>query len=310
MRFMLTRFFLVLWLATLAWAQAANGPITQKGLVDALKIGGLSVQELVQFVEKRGVDFQLNTDVERELRDAGAQTDLIDAIKKNFRGTSQATAAAPAPVAAPPPAAKPLAKGEILTLLQVGTPSARIEQLVAARGVAFQVTPEVAREIEAAGGAASLIEAIRQQSGGTTEVPGSAPAPGTAAAAPVTATLRDVRKIFIDKMANDLDQYIRAEIGKQLPGRLTVVLVREEADAFLTGSSEQKSGTGAAITGRYLGLHDNASGAVSIVDKTGRVVLWSNEAGDRSLFWGAVKRGGQRKVADRLVHKLKDALTK
>jgi hypothetical protein len=66
----------------------------------------------------------------------------------------------------------------------------------------------------------------------------------------------------------------------------------------------------AAITGRYLGLHDNASAAVSIVDKTGRVVLWSNEAGDRSLFWGVVKRGGQRKVADRLVHKLKDALTK
>lgn len=296
MRSLLTRVFLVLVLSCAGWSQPANGPISRKGLVDALKIGGLSVQELTQFVEKRGVDFQLDADGERELRSAGAQNELIDAVKKNFRG------------AAPAPAAAPLAKSEILTLLQVGTPPTRIEQLIETRGVSFQATPDIAREIEAAGGNASLIEAIRRKGGGATDAPAAAPAP---APAPVSnVALRDVRKIFIEKMDNDLDQYIRAEIGKQLAGRLTVVLVKEEADAIMTGASEERKGTGAAITGRYLGLHDNASAAITIVDRGGKAVIWSNEAGDRSLFFGALKRGGARKVADRLVHKLKEALNK
>jgi hypothetical protein len=39
-------------------------------------------------------------------------------------------------------------------------------------------------------------------------------------------------------------------------------------------------------------------------------VLWSDEAGDRSLFFNVAKRGGQRKVADRLVSDLKKAIEK
>jgi hypothetical protein len=54
-------------------------------------------------------------------------------------------------------------------------------------------------------------------------------------------------------------------------------------------------------------LHDVATGAISIVDKAG-TVLWAGEAGDRSLLLGPVKRGGARKVADRLVHSLKKAM--
>ena len=123
-----------------------------------------------------------------------------------------------------------------------------------------------------------------------------------------TQTLGSVRKIFIDKMANDLDQYLRAEIVKQFKGRLTVVLNREDADGILTGVDEERKGTGAQITGRYLGLHDNTTGTLSLLDKEGKTLLWSDEAGDRSLLFGAMKRGGQRKVADRLIGKLKKAM--
>jgi hypothetical protein len=133
---------------------------------------------------------------------------------------------------------------------------------------------------------------------------------GTRPAAQDATTLKNVRKIFLQKMPNDLDQYIEAEITKQLPGRLVVVLKQEDADAVLRGTSDQKTGTGAAITGRYLGLHDNATGSISLVDRDETVVLWSAEAGDRSVWWGAMARGGQRKVADRLVHDLKKALEK
>jgi hypothetical protein len=121
-------------------------------------------------------------------------------------------------------------------------------------------------------------------------------------------SLQSVKKVYIEKMPNDLDQYLRAEISKQFKGSLTVVLDKNDADAILTGIDEEKTGTGAQITGRYLGLHDNATGTISLIDKAGKTILWTDEAGDRSLFLGAMKRGGQRKVADRLVGKLKKAM--
>ena len=120
--------------------------------------------------------------------------------------------------------------------------------------------------------------------------------------------LRSVQKVFIEKMDNNLDQYLRAEFSKQFKGKVVVVLDAKDADAILAGVGEEQKGTGAKITGRYLGLHDVATGTVSLLDKEGKVVLWSDEAGDRSLMFGAMRRGGQRKVADRLVGKLKKAM--
>jgi hypothetical protein len=128
-----------------------------------------------------------------------------------------------------------------------------------------------------------------------------------AAQAP-TVSLFSVKRIYVDKMDNDLDQYIRAEIQKQFKGVVQVVLKPELADAVMAGVSEHQSGTRAAVTGRWLGLHDTATGSVSLLDKTGEVVLWSGEAGDRSIMWGSMKRGGPRKVADRLVKNLKKAM--
>jgi hypothetical protein len=123
-----------------------------------------------------------------------------------------------------------------------------------------------------------------------------------------TASLHSIRKIYIDKMDNDLDQYLRAEIQKQFGSEITVVLKAEDADAIMAGVSEHQNGTRAAVTGRWLGLHDTASGSVSLLDKGGSTVLWSGEAGDRSVIFGAMKRGGPRKVADRLIHDLRKAM--
>src|SRR5690242_3652087 len=119
------------------------------------------------------------------------------------------------------------------------------------------------------------------------------------------ASLRSIQKIYIEKMPNDLDQYLRAEIAKQFKGKVIVVLDKSDADGILTGVGEERKGTGAQITGRYLGLHDNATGTISLIDKTEKNILWTDEAGDRSLMFGVMKRGGQRKVADRLASKLK-----
>ena len=109
-------------------------------------------------------------------------------------------------------------------------------------------------------------------------------------------------------MPNDLDQYIRAEFYKQMRGKVTVVTDKIDADAILGGVSEEKKGVLDQVTGRYLGLHDNATGSLNLFDKTGKVILWSGEAGDRSLVFGTLRRGGERKVAQRLVSDLKKEL--
>jgi hypothetical protein len=121
------------------------------------------------------------------------------------------------------------------------------------------------------------------------------------------ASLRNIHKVFIEKMPNDLDQYLRAEVAKQMKGRMIVVLKKEDADGIITGVNEEQKGTAAKITGRYLGLHDTVNGTISLLDKTESAILWSDEAGDRNLFFGIAHRGGERKLADRLIGKLKKA---
>jgi hypothetical protein len=122
------------------------------------------------------------------------------------------------------------------------------------------------------------------------------------------AALKTIHKVYIEKMPNDLDQYLRAEIAKQFRGGLIVVLKKEDADGIITGVNEAEKGTAAKITGRYLGLHDTVNGTLSLLDKTESNILWSDEAGDRNLFFGIAHRGGERKLADRLIGKLKKAM--
>src|SRR5438309_9300483 len=89
-----------------------------------------------------------------------------------------------------------------------------------------------------------------------------------------TPPLKAIHKLYIEKMDNNLDQYLRAEIVKQFKGKLTVVLQINDADAILTGVNTEEKGTGAKVTGRYLGLHDVATGTVSLLDKEGKTLLW------------------------------------
>jgi hypothetical protein len=122
-------------------------------------------------------------------------------------------------------------------------------------------------------------------------------------------SLRAVHKVFVDPMAHDLDKYIREEIIKQMKERIVIVVDKNDADAILTGIDEEERGAGAK-TSRYFGLHDVATGTLSLVDKEGKILLWSDDAGDKSTMFTALKKGGQRKVAKRLVGKFRKAMMK
>lgn len=159
-----------------ASTQTGKHPIKKQGLIDAVKANSLPTRELVGHVERRGVAFEMTPEVEAELLAVGARPEVIAAARANYRPETvvaarppAATTTAPPRVTSTAPAANvpdgaPLSKGEIVTMLQGGIAPARVEQFVEKRGVSFQVTPEIAREITAAGGNRSLVGAITEKS--------------------------------------------------------------------------------------------------------------------------------------------------
>ena len=97
-RFLLIVSMLVL-LSNIGIAQSASAkPITQKGLTDALKIGGLDEHELINAIKTRGVDFILTPQIEQSLRAVGASDGVINATRGNYHGAT----AAPIPPPQPP----------------------------------------------------------------------------------------------------------------------------------------------------------------------------------------------------------------
>jgi hypothetical protein len=118
-------------------------------------------------------------------------------------------------------------------------------------------------------------------------------APFAAFALPA-ATLASVRKIYIEKMDNNLDQYLSASISKQFHGTVTVVLDRNSADAVLRGLNTMAQNTTEAN--------------VQLVDPSGATVLWSGSAGDRDLMSLNIKHGGQMQIANKLAKELKKAM--
>lgn len=99
----ISRFLLIvpmlLLLLNIGMAQSASTkPITQKGLTDALKIGGLDSGDLIEAIKTRGVDFVLTPQIEANLRAAGASDKVISAVRGNYRGAASGPSAPPAPV--------------------------------------------------------------------------------------------------------------------------------------------------------------------------------------------------------------------
>src|ERR1700730_5953738 len=81
--------FLPLQVLSKSTAQARKSrikdPITQKGLLDSLHIGGLPTKTLIQDIKSRGVAFEMTQQIEVELRAAGAKPAVIDAVRANYR---------------------------------------------------------------------------------------------------------------------------------------------------------------------------------------------------------------------------------
>jgi hypothetical protein len=174
----------------------AKQPYDKDKLLKVVQLNALPTSEVVQAIQQRGVDFRMTSDIESQFRGAGARPEVIDAIRGNYR----AGAGSPPPSnppnnppnnpsnnSRPPsnvPAGPPLAKNEIITLLQSGVPTTKVEQFVEVRGVSFSITPQIAREIKEAGGNNALIGAITAKA---SEPPPSSSGRSSPASRPVPA---------------------------------------------------------------------------------------------------------------------------
>ena len=172
-------------------AQTSNKvPYDKERLLKVVRLNALSTQEVIQAIDQRGVDFQTTAAIESEFRQAGGRPELIDALRRNYRSPTVApTNPSRPPTTSKPtagvPAGPPLSKNEIVTMLQGGLPAARVEQFVEVRGVTFALTPDISREITAAGGNRSLLGAITEKAPYTSAAPPSSGAPaGRRVAAP------------------------------------------------------------------------------------------------------------------------------
>ena len=106
--------------------------------------------------------------------------------------------------------------------------------------------------------------------------------------------LADVRKIYIEKMQNGLDNYLRSAISKRFHARLSIVLDRSEADAILSGVKD--------------GAQHTESATVNLTDAKGKVILWSGTAGDRDIKMLGLRHGGEEEIANHLASDLKKAM--
>jgi hypothetical protein len=118
------------------------------------------------------------------------------------------------------------------------------------------------------------------------------------------ASIPEGSKIYIAPMEGGLDGFIAPEIIKK---KIPVVVVTKEEDAqYILSGGSQKADDKWYNT--VFGGKDKNEGNVRLLSVKDKTMVWAGEAGDRSLWWGSLKRGGQRKVADRITKQLKKDL--
>jgi hypothetical protein len=111
-------------------------------------------------------------------------------------------------------------------------------------------------------------------------------------------------KVFIEPMQGDLHPFIAAEIiKKKLP--FVVVTEKEKAEYILAGAYAKGDGN---WFDTVFGSKDSNQGGVQLINVKDKTLVWAGGAGDRMLLLGGLSRGGQSKVADRIVNKMKKDL--
>lgn len=160
-------------------------PISRQGFLKAVEIGGLTSEELANLIREHGVEFRLSGEDRALLEKARVDNAVVEAIEASYRESSGAPSPAPQVVSqlvsqlvSQQGSGPRLTRDSLIGLIKQGHPSEALEQIVEMRGIDFPVTPEAAKEVEAAGGRRELLGAmILRQPPPPTAPAGPAPEP-------------------------------------------------------------------------------------------------------------------------------------
>lgn len=194
-----------------------------------------------------------------------------------------------------PAAPRALTNQSILTFLEAELSDEVIIRKIQASECQFDVSPEAIADLKKQGVSKSVLEEMINVS---TPAPKPPAIPASErASSPIGA------KFYIAPMPDGFDGFISAEILKRkLP--ITVVTDESAADFIIVGSTNKgvQKWYDTVFGSGY--ERDRNQGNIRIIRVKDQTVVWAGEAGDRSLWWGALRKGGQRMVADRIVGKM------
>lgn len=208
-----------------------------------------------------------------------------------------------------------LTNSDILTMVRAKLPSALIVEKINTSNCNFDTFPSVLAELKHKGVTDEVLMAMVQAPHGSPqklikeiEQPVEPKLSNNVAGVilPDRSETPFNARFFVAEMDEGFDGLISAlMIEKKLP--LTVVAEEGLADFIVVGGTNKGPHKWYdTVFGGY--ERDRNQGNIRVIRVRDKTVIWAAQKGDRSLWWGPLKKGGRRKVAERLVNKMKDDL--
>ncbi len=110
-------------------------------------------------------------------------------------------------------------------------------------------------------------------------------------------------KVFVAPMEGDFDTFITAAIMER---KVPVVITTDEAAADFVIVGTAKKGDNKWSDTIFGTEKDRNQGSIKVFNPKDKTIVFAASAGDKTVWFGAFRKGGQKKVAERLADQLKD----
>jgi len=213
-----------------------------------------------------------------------------------------------------------LKNADILTMVRAKLPTPLIIEKINTSSCSFDTFPSVLAEMKYKGVPDEVLMAMVQapHGGKATLIAESQPEPRIEDKSPASVggiILSDRSetpyhaRFFVAPMEESFDGLITAlMIEKKLP--VSIVADENLADFIVVGGTNKGTHKWYDTVFGSGYERDRNQGSLRIIRVCDKTVIWGAQKGDRSLWWGALKKGGKRKVAERLVNEMKEDLFK
>lgn len=112
----------------------------------------------------------------------------------------------------------------------------------------------------------------------------------------------DKPKVFIAPMEEGFDSFIAAALIKN---KVPVMITTDETQAEYIITGRAVKGQNKWYDTVFGAERDRNQGSIQLLRVSDKSVAWAGSAGDKSFWYGAMKRGGQAKVSNRLARQMK-----